>query len=361
MTPDAVQHGRAIYFDGRSNRKRNVELRLATDLDIVEYDAVAASWPYADIRRADGPAETLRLGCLTALPLARIEIADAATKEAVIARCGSLDVGRAGTGQTWRIVFWSLAAVCSILVITLFGIPFAADRLAPLLPASFERRIGEAVDKQVRLIFGGKACTAPEGQAAFTALVDKLKRAGGVEAPLDAQVLAASIPNAFALPGGKVYLFNGLLQRAQSPDEVAGVLAHELGHVHHRDSVRKLIQIGGTSFLIGLLFGDITGAGAVIFASRALLDASYSREAERRADTFTVEVMHKLGRSPKPMGEFLFRITGAEANKAVTILASHPLTEDRLATMKSEDRPNTGAELLSAREWRALKDICRTQ
>jgi len=69
--------------------------------------------------------------------------------------------------------------------------------------------------------------------------------------------------------------------------------------------------------------------------------------------------MHKLGRSPKPMGELLFRVTGAEATKSITILAGHPLTEDRLAAMKAQDRPNTGPELLTAREWRALKNICR--
>ena len=142
--------------------------------------------------------------------------------------------------------------------------------------------------------------------------------------PFDAQVLSSALPNAFALPGGKIYVLDGLLQRARNPDEVAGVIAHELGHVHHRDNMRKVIQTGGTSFLIGLLFGDVLGGGAMIFAARSLLDASYSREAERNADLFAIEVMHKLGRSPRPMGELLFRITGAEATKTVTILTSHP-------------------------------------
>jgi predicted Zn-dependent protease len=151
------------------------------------------------------------------------------------------------------------------------------------------------------------------------------------------------------------------LQKAQNPDEIAGVIAHELGHVQHRDNLRKIIQTGGTSFLIGLLFGDVLGASTMIFATQSLLDASYSREAERGADDFAIDVMHKLGRSPKPMGELLFRITGAEAGKTITILTSHPLTEDRLALMKKEDRPNTGPDILSANEWRALKGICRTQ
>ena len=233
-----------------------------------------------DIRRADGAHALLRLGCVSALPLARLEIDDAATAQALIPHCASLDVGRGGS-QTWRIVFWSAAAVCSIVAVVLYGIPFAADRLAPLVPMSVENRIGEAVDKQVRVMLGGKTCDGAAGRLAFTAMVDKIRRAGGIETPLDAAVLSSSVPNAFALPGGKVYLLDGLLQKARNADEVAGVIAHELGHVHHRDNLRKIIQEGGTSFLVGLLLGDVTGATAVIFAARSVLDASYSREAEQ--------------------------------------------------------------------------------
>ena len=110
-------------------------------------------------------------------------------------------------------------------------------------------------------------------------------------------------------------MLDGLLQKAASPDEVAGMLAHELGHVHHRHNMRMLIQNGGSSFLIGLLLGDVIGGGAVIFVTRSLLQASHSREAEQQADDFAIAVMHKLGRSPLPMAELLFRITGAEGKR----------------------------------------------
>ena len=125
------------------------------------------------------------------------------------------------------------------------------------------------------------------------------------------------------------------------------MLAHELGHLKHRDNTRSLIYNGGTSFLIGLLFGDVTGSGALIFASRSLVTASYSREAEQNADTFSIDVMHRLGRSPKPMGELLFRVTGKEGDKSLSILANHPLTEDRLQRMSDEDRRRSGPPLLT--------------
>jgi predicted Zn-dependent protease len=122
--------------------------------------------------------------------------------------------------------------------------------------------------------------------------------------------------------------------------------------------MRMLIQQGGTGFLIGLLFGDFTGSAAVIFAGRALTQASYTREAERNADDFAIRTMHALGRSPAPMGELLFRITGAQADSSVGILASHPLTEERRELMRHEDRPATGPEILTATEWQALKAVC---
>ncbi len=124
--------------------------------------------------------------------------------------------------------------------------------------------------------------------------------------------------------------------------------------------MRTLIYNGGTSFLIGLLLGDITGGSAVIFATRSLLQASHSREAEQEADDFAFTAMRKLGRSPVPMAELLFRITGEEGKRlgGFTILNSHPLTESRLAAAKKNDRPNDGPDLLSPAEWRALKAVC---
>jgi len=350
-----------IYFDGVTNRKHAVTLRFESDhLDIVTNDSGVTAWRYDDVRMVDVVPGTLRLKCVTGLPLARLNVSDAATQAEIRDRTKSLEIDR-GSPQTGRIVGWSLAAICSIVLIVAFGVPLVAERMVPLVPMSFERRLGGVVDNQVRLIFGGKTCTDPEGNAAFAKMVEKLREASRLETPLQTVVLATSIPNAVALPGGKIYLLNGLLQKANDPDEIAGVIAHEMGHVAHRDQVRVMIQNGGTSFLIGLLFGDITGSAAAIFAARSLIDASYSRRAEGNADAFAIETMHALGRSPAPMGELLFRVTGAQGNNSIGILASHPLTEERRELMRREDRAATGAEILSATEWRALKNICRGQ
>lgn len=348
-----------IYFDGVSSRRRQVTLTLGDALEIVEEGATPVRWAYADIRRADSPAGVLRLASTSAPPLARLEIRDTALAADVSVRCMRLDEHQTTRRGIAKIVGWSVAAAVSIVCIVLFGVPLAADRLAPLVPKPIERRIGDASEVQVKTIFGGRTCEDPAGTAAFTKLVNRLRDAAGLDDDsMTAGVLPTPVPNAFALPGGKVFLLQGLLDRAESPDELAGILAHELGHLKHHDNMRGLIYNGGTSFLIGLLFGDVTGSSAVIFASRSVVEASYSREAETGADTFAIDIMHALGRSPKPSAELMFRITGKEGGSGFTILSSHPLTEDRLARMTREDRPVSGPPLLTDAEWQALKGIC---
>jgi Zn-dependent protease with chaperone function len=347
----------ATYFDGTSSRRRAVTLHFADRLEISDHEQTLAVWDYADIRRADSPAGTLRLGCLSAPALARVEVRDHALAAELVSRCARLDDNTPGRRGVAVIVGWSLAAAVSIVAVVLFGLPLIADRLTPLVPAAFERRLGEVADSQIRTMFNAKVCDNAAGQKAFVKLVTSIRESAGLDTSVQSAVLSSPIPNAFALPGGKIYLFDGLLAKADNADEIAGVLAHELGHLKHRDSMRGLIRDGSTSFLIGLLFGDITGSSALIFGSRTLVTSSHSREAENNADGFAIDVMHRLGRPAKPTGELLLRVTGKEG-KGLSIIASHPLSEDRLARMSREDKPGGGLPLLTSEEWRALKSIC---
>jgi len=217
--------------------------------------------------------------------------------------------------------------------------------------------LGEAVDRQVRQIFPGKPCTAPDGRAALGKLVAELQTAARLPIVPDPVVLRSAIPNAFALPGGRVYVHSALLGRAQSPDELAGVLAHEFGHVSHRDGLRRLIRDGGTAFLVGLLFGDVSGAGAALFAARSLLSAAYARDIEAGADGFAIGVMHRLGRPTAPLGDLLQRL-GGPGNTQLSLLADHPLTPDRVHRLQHEDAAPSGPDLLDPVEWQALRKIC---
>ena len=100
--------------------------------------------------------------------------------------------------------------------------PIASDWLAPLVPWSVERRLGMAVDNQVRVLFGKTACAAPDGRAALDKLSERLRGEVRVPVAVEVEVLRSPSANALALPGGRIYLLEGLLRQAESVDEVAG-------------------------------------------------------------------------------------------------------------------------------------------
>lgn len=351
----------AAYFDGRTSERHVVRLRAdAAVLTIVKRGETLASWPWSDINRADAPPEKLRLRCRTAAALALLEFADDDLGRALVTLCPRANTGESETHSTLRIVGWSIAAGLSIIALVWFGVPFAADRLAPLTPPAFENRIGQMVENQALNVFGGEACVAPQGVEALTKLASKLGAQAGVKSPLHLRVVRSKIINAVALPGNRIMVMRGLIDSVRTPDELAGVLAHELGHVRNHDGMRKLIQTGGTSFLAGLLFGDVTGAGAAVFAARELFGASYSREAETRADATAIEIMRGLGRSPAPLGVFLVRVSAGheQAEQALALISSHPLTEQRLAALEAGKGESGGPDLLQPEEWNAIKSIC---
>lgn len=356
--PDPRAQPAVTYFDGRSSRRRAVELEFGDTLDIVENGTAVASWKYDDIRRADGHVDTLRVSSIGAPELARLEIRDGELAKLLTARTPMLDKGHNERSSTFKIVGWSLAAAVSIVLVAVYGVPYAAEQVTPIIPYSLEKKFGDAAQKQFRNIFDEKTCENAAGKAALDKLLTQVRRAGGLETEVSSVVIASPVPNAVALPGGFTFIFKGLLDRAETPDELAGVVGHELGHVAHRDHLRGMITSGGSSFLIGLLFGDVTGAGAAIFAATTIFNASHSRDAETSADGFAIEVMHRLGRSPKGLGELLTRLSGKAGGFEPKLLSSHPVTADRLARMTKEDRPPTGPDLLTGAEWTALKGIC---
>ena len=123
-----------------------------------------------------------------------------------------------------------------------------------------------------------------------------------------------------------------------------------------------VIRAGSTSFVIGLLFGDVAGGAAIVTAADAVLNAAYSRDAETAADDFSAAAMTRLGRSPAAFGDLLVRVTG-ETGGHGTLLDSHPFGADRLARLAAAGTAAAGTAteglaLLSDADWQALKGIC---
>jgi predicted Zn-dependent protease len=163
--------------------------------------------------------------------------------------------------------------------------------------------------------------------------------------------------NAFAAPAGYVYVNTGTILAAANASELAGVIAHEIGHVAHRDGTRSVLQTAGLSFMFGLVLGDFVGGGAVIIAARKMLQLAYSREVEGDADRYAIDLMTRAGGDGRGLATILDRIAGA-IEPGVKVLANHPETRERVALINALASPRPAAPMLDAAQWAALKRIC---
>jgi Zn-dependent protease with chaperone function len=366
----APPSGPAIYFDGTCSARNDVLVEAGTaGLQIFSAGRhLLDEWLYAELRRQAAPDGVLRLGRHGETLLARLEVRDSALAAAIEDRAVTLDRGGAAERKLRRkVVILSLAAVVSLIFTAIIGVPVLATRLTPLIPVSVEQKLGNAVDSQIRATLDtkhlgsafvcGSGSSGAAGQAALDKLVGKLKTAAALPYPLQVDVVRRTEFNAFALPGGHIYAFQGLIDRAESPDEVAGVLAHEMGHVAHRDGTRTVLQTAGLSFLFGMMLGDFVGGGAVVIAAKTVLRSSYSRRVEAAADAYSVAVMRRAGGDPRALATILARVT-ANKDEGIKIFEDHPDTKDRVAAINAMAPAGATVPLLGAADWAALKQIC---
>lgn len=235
------------------------------------------------------------------------------------------------------------------------------EAAAPRVPAAITRPLGEAVVAQIS---GGRFCTSPEAAAALAGLAARLAPEGGMVEPITLRIADLPVANALAAPGGQVLLTRGLIAEASGPDEVAGVLAHELGHIQHRHATRMLLRNLGMSVLLG---GSDIGR-----LSDTLLSHAMSRDMEREADAFALAALARAGVSPKGLVAFFERHQPRATKEGAsgrgrdlfatlgTYASTHPPTPERLARFEAAARAARGAlqPALDEAGWQALRAAC---
>jgi len=150
--------------------------------------------------------------------------------------------------------------------------------------------------------------------------------------PYTFKVLKSKEVNALALPGGFIYVFQGLIDYMPSDEELAGVLGHELGHVVKRHTVRQMEKSLTMGFLFGFIFGD-RGVFLQNLAYNALL-ADYSREDEREADRLGFVHSYKAGYNPYSMLLSMQKLADMENKPSYGLFSSHPEPGPRVALVK---------------------------
>jgi predicted Zn-dependent protease len=202
-----------------------------------------------------------------------------------------------------------------------------------------ERELGAELDRDVRrdeLLLRDEV---------IVGYVDRIGReivgaAGELPYTFRFQVIADDEINAFAAPAGYVYVNTGTLEKVRNVSELAGVLAHEIGHVARRHVAENYGRERSTSTLqqIGVLAAGAVGgypAAGLANAGGALAAMAYvnsfGREAERDADAFAVDVLPRAGYDPEGLVTFFATLQRETGDSGLDFLSSHPATSERIA------------------------------
>lgn len=227
---------------------------------------------------------------------------------------------------------------CVLTAAALWGgityvIPAIAKQIAFGLPASTEKAIGQDALAGLDNVLFEPTRLPPSRQAQLKALFSEMTSAipGAGDYRLELRASRLIGANALALPSGIVVVTDRLVELAASDKEIAAVLAHEIGHLRQRHSLRRLLQASASTVLVIAVTGDI-GSVASLGAAlpTLLLEARYSREFEREADDFALDYMKGRGIPAQALGDILLRIEKEDGGRDVPdYLSTHPSTRER--------------------------------
>ncbi len=356
---------RASYFDGRSAAEWEAIARPTEDgLRIEAKDGTPlALWPYPEIQAVDEVVDTQGLRLRQKDGPARLTVADPALLDELPPDLGAARQAKANRRRLGRNPYLVALAICAAMALLWAGFPVAVRVTAAVIPVSWEQALGDWVLDDVleflALFDDGEAqvCEAEAGTAALAALTGELAAAS--DSPYDFRVLVVDfgMTNAFALPGGAIVIFDGLIEFAETPEEVAGVLAHEMAHVIKRHGTEALLRGYGLELLIESLTGS-AGGGVAGGIGETLLGLSYSRDAEGEADRTGIRLLQGAGLRADGIGRFFERFDAGsgEAPAALNLLSTHPSGETRARL--ADEAGSGGAPAMSAADWQALREIC---
>jgi predicted Zn-dependent protease len=356
------------YLDGQTADRQHAQIfPVKTGLQIQTEKCGGFFWPYREIRQADRfqGDQQIRLERGGETPeillvpgssfLMALRWAD--RKQAMRFRRPTAD-------RNWLMV--SLTAAVGILGIAatlyLWGIPALSSLVAPYVPVSWEESLGKSVADSFAP--PEKRCLDPERNRAIEEVVATLSSSLN-RCPYTFRVVVVdhSRVNALAAPGGTIIVYRGLLERTQTAEELAGVLAHEMQHILLRHSTRALLQRASMGILMAALTGDANGAMAFGLESAGSLGMlRYSRKNEEEADAKGMQLLLAAGIDPRGMIAFYEKLKKQEKKANLPeYLSSHPSMAKRIEQLKSlaslsRKRPT---KLLADHDWAQIKGICQ--
>lgn len=244
----------------------------------------------------------------------------------------------------------------AVLIVSLWlGSDAIVKQVVGQIPIEWERKIGETAKAQ----FIGGHSVIQEGPA--VAAIEEITKRLADQVPnnpyqFQVTVVRSDVVNAFALPGGYVVVFTGLLHKAESPDEVAGVLAHELNHVLLRHALSRVVKSAGVMAVVTILTGDQQGVGGLMKQlGLDLLTLKFGREQETEADVEGLRLLHRAKIPSDGMIRFFERLSENDKMQ-IPLLSTHPMSRARAERLKTEAAALSKQEPLPFTfDWAAVK------
>lgn len=355
----------ASYFDGKTAGDNPVSVVFdGASIAISGAHVGKIYWPVAGLHAIDPPAlgQVFRL-THDGWPGARLVLRDEAFIVSLIERAPHLKGGMSG-GDVARVVGWIVGGLAFVAVASWAVIYLMPDQLAHVMPNSWRIRTGNAIE--AAMAEGAKRCDSTGGEAALGALIGTLAEGTPDLPAVSVHVYDIPVMNAFAVSGGNIIITRKLLDQADTPEELAGVLAHEIGHVNYRHPEAQMIRLTGFQVLASLVTGS-NGGNTVANAAFLAALLEHSRAMEAQADEYARTALVNASIDPMGLKSFFEKVLKIEKDHGVgtgpfaalgNIFANHPGTEDRIKLIEPLPAGQVAKAPMTAEQWQALKKIC---
>ncbi|MFQ5464902.1 MAG: M48 family metallopeptidase [Thermodesulfobacteriota bacterium] len=352
----------AFYYDGKTAERHDAEVEITPRSLLVTVGRDVREWGHDEFSLTQGDREGQPVRIERGEEALIIKAPDFLPSLSGMASGPGKRFGAAPGGAKRRLLIpvLALAALTLGLLGYLIVIPRAASFAAAKVPPSVEDRLGAAF---VRDLAGAmEECDSPGIVSAVSAITGALEEAARPHPyRFKVHIFKDETVNAFAAPGGHIVLFTGLIEATKTPEELAGVLSHEMEHVLLRHSTEGIFQDMSTGMLLTLLLGDLDGISG---AARTLGNMSHSRAREEEADREGAGLLMRAGINPGGMISFFERLGGAggggDGTRLLKYLSTHPLTGERIDYLKglTGPGPRGTSPLLPGVDWKEAKSAC---
>jgi Zn-dependent protease with chaperone function len=300
----------AIYFDGRTTQRQQVTVLIHKRVVAIRGAGVHLSIRLSQLVVSEKLENAPRILLLP--EGGTIHIADHAF-DRMLAENHYHEPKVVQWQMKWHL---SLAALVSLVVVLLvgyqWGLPWAAGTIAQHLPRSIDKKIGDIEFELVDKEYFKPSKLDPVDQERLRKLFAAMVQPRGEKTEYRIEFRYSKVgPNAFALPNGVIVMTDQLAMLARNDSAVLAVLSHELGHLQRRHSMRHLVQAFGVGIVLNLFVGDVSTTLAAL--PTFLLDQKYSRDFEREADAYAIEMMQANGLTLGPMADLFERMRGADS------------------------------------------------